>query len=276
MADQMTRFHQEMADRATVVRKGKSKGPLGAEVANAHKVAKAMLAEGDNLLNRDVLLKYMRAFGLVNNGWPGFNHLQSWCNSSKVGLLQIPTEFADFLIYCSKYRPNTMLEIGGFTGGTSFISAAFFKALNPAFKLTVVDLGDYVLLEQQTLDLLDIIIKAPMTSRDLYGQEFDIVFIDGDHSYGWSKLDYVNVGRYARKVCGMHDITAREYFKEQGGVFRFWRQLRHSLAHELPILQIGHAAPNSGDNKDGDWMGIGILDFGSLTDEGRKKLSNAI
>ncbi len=94
MADQMTRFHQEMADRATVVRKGKSKGPLGAEVANAHKVAKAMLAEGDNLLNRDVLLKYMRAFGLVNNGWPGFNHLQSWCNSSKVGLLQIPTEFA--------------------------------------------------------------------------------------------------------------------------------------------------------------------------------------
>lgn len=276
MANQLTQFNENMAQSAALVRKGKAKGPLGAEAARAHKIAEAMLAEGDNLLNRDVLLKHMRSFGLVNNGWPGFSHLQTWYNSSKVGLLQIPTEFADFLIYCSKYRPATMLEIGVFTGGTSFVAAAFFKALNPAFKLTAADLGDYVLLEQRTLDLLDITIKASTTSEDLYGQEFDIVFIDGDHSYVWGKADYLNVGRYAKKVCGMHDITGREYIGARGGVFRFWRQLRHTLALDVPVLQIGHAGPGMGEANDGDWMGIGVLDFGTLTDERRAYLMNRI
>ncbi|MEM8654705.1 MAG: class I SAM-dependent methyltransferase [Pseudomonadota bacterium] len=265
-----------MADRAQNVRRGKATGPLAAEAAKAHRIAQAMLADGEKLLNRERLLSHVRSFGLCRNNWPAFHHLQDWYNSSSVGLLQIPSEYVDFLLYCSKYRPSSMVEIGAFTGGSSFIAAAFFKALNPDFRLTAVDLGDYILLEKRTLELLDITICAGKTSDDIFGQAFDIVFIDGDHSHQWAKSDYLNVGRFARKVCGMHDVNGREYIPRNGGVFTFWRKLRHSLCHKLPVLQISHASHKVGEHQDGDWMGIGILDFGYLDDAERAKLINFV
>lgn len=273
MVNEMTNFNEGMANEAAKVRAGRAKGPLGAEAANAHKVAQEMLADGEALLDRTCLLAHIRSFGMPRSNWRGFAHLQDWQNSSRVGLLQQPTEFADFLLYCARYRPATMIEIGAFTGGTSFIAAAFFKALNPDFKMTVIDLGDYILLERRTLDLLGITIDVSKTSPDLYGQPYDIVFIDGDHSYFWAKSDFFHLGKFAAKVCGMHDINGREYREKGGGVFAFWRQLRQSLCQQVPMLEICHAGPEIGLDRDGDWMGIGVVDFGQLTSDQRKAIT---
>ena len=254
--------HDGMMERAKRVRAGQSKGSLKAEVNGVHDLAVAMLADGDKLLERAHLIERFKEFGLCRDNSQSMAHLQDWFNSSSVGLLQIPTEFADFLLYCAKYRPSSMVEIGVYTGGTSFMAAAFFKALNPEFKLTAVDIADYILLEQRTIDLLDIQICTPKTSGDFYAQEFDIVFIDGDHSYKWAKTDYLNLGRFAKYVCGFHDINAHECSKTDGGIVKFWRQLRHSLAEKYAVIQISHSALGTGMREDGDWMGIGVVDHG--------------
>ncbi len=61
---------------------------------------------------------------------------------------------------------------------------------------------------------------CPNTSSDLVGQKFDLVFIDADHSYMGAKYDWLNLGRYARKAVGFHDIHGHEYDKYDGGIVR--------------------------------------------------------
>ena len=239
MVDELTSFDDNLAEKAQAekeqrVRAGNAKGPLAAEAAKAHRVAEAMIADGDALLDRARLMEHARNFGLSRNNWKQFKGQQDWYNSSMVGLLQIPSKFIDFLLYCAKYRPASMAEIGTFTGGTSFLAAAFFKALNPDFRHTCIDLGDYMLLEERTIKLLGITVPNGTTSPEHYGQSFDVVFIDGEHSYDWAKADYVNVGRDATRGCGFHDINGREYMAKGGGAFLFWRRLRHSLAAHVP------------------------------------------
>ena len=42
----------------------------------------------------------------------------------------------------------------------------------------------------------------------------------------------------------------------------------------MPAYEISHADPDMGKNKDGDWMGIGLLDFGQLSDAERTRITN--
>ena len=44
------------------------------------------------------------------------------------------------------------------------------------------------------------------TSDNYKETSFDLVFIDGDHSYESVMADYNNIGKYA-KMCALHDIN---------------------------------------------------------------------
>ncbi|QBF30401.1 hypothetical protein CFI11_04115 [Thalassococcus sp. S3] len=250
--------------QAQLVHEGRATGALKFDIEKAKRVAQAMIADGDRVTDRNRLLGHIREFGLARNPWLGLSHYQDWNNASVLGLQQIPTEFADFLLYCVRYRPASMAEIGVFTGGSCLIAASFFKALNADFRYVGIDLEAGVLLPDDVLELLGVELRIPATSEDLIGETFDIVFIDGDHSYHWAKNDFIGLGSHARFVCGFHDINSREYRQAGGGVFKYWRQLRQSLSRDVPMYEISHAPLNCGVEQDGDWMGIGVVDFGMV------------
>lgn len=108
---------------------------------------------------------------------------------------------------------------------------------------------------------LNITIHIPQTSDDQRGTVYDVVFIDDDHSYDWAQRDFENLGRHARPVCAFHDISAKEYIPQGGGVFRFWRELRATVSREAAMLELCHAVPGPHVDPDGLWMGIGLIDY---------------
>ena len=74
---------------------------------------------------------------------------------------------------------------------------------------------------------------------------YDLVYIDGDHSYEGVKADWKNFGKLATKVIGFHDID-----NPNMGVKQFWNELKNAYRHEEIILI-------SNENK--SHRGIGII-----------------
>jgi len=231
-----------------------------ADIAKAREVVAAMLAAGQELRRRPVLMEHLKRFGLAMNNWPDLAPWQDWYNASTFGVLQTPTEYVDYLLYAADKNPKSCLEIGVYTGGLAVFSCAFFQALDPEFRYVGIDIHDGLVIDPALVRPLNLEFRIPCSSREVAGQVFDLVFIDGDHSYGWAKRDWLNVGRHARLLCAFHDIHGKEYLPKGGGVFTFWRQLRASQSREVTMLEFTHAPPGSGKDGDGLWMGIGVLD----------------
>ncbi len=213
-------------------------------------------------LDRGLLLARLKAFGIAGTTWwKGLDNYADWRNDNLLGPQQIPTELVDYQLFAAARTPTSAMEIGVSFGGTTAFSAAFFQAVFPRFAYHCLDITDRLKLSPTMRERLGIILHTPKSSDDLRGTAYDVVFIDGDHSYDWAKRDFENLGRHARLVCAFHDISVKEYISEGGGVFRFWRELRASVSREAAMLEICHAVPSQYVSADGLWMGIGLIDY---------------
>ncbi len=60
---------------------------------------------------------------------------------------------------------------------------------------------------------------------------FDLVLIDGDHTYGGVSADWIDYGRFA-PVIAFHDVAAPDGWKSSGlpnDVGRFWREIKGAV-----------------------------------------------
>ncbi|MGM3307613.1 class I SAM-dependent methyltransferase [Anabaena sp. WFMT] len=206
----------------------------------------------EELKNREFLLEKIKDYGCPYQGWSLYSPYQQYVNASDYGSIQIPTELVDFLIYCIHKKPLSFLEIGVMYGGFSALCCAVLSKFNNNFKYTCVDIEDNFRDWEYFSSILPLEKAIPATSADFIGSEFDVVYIDADHSYHGMKRDFLNVGRYG-KVCAFHDINAAEYDHLDGGTRRCWNELKLSYCQSASILEISHIAE--------EWMGIGIIDF---------------
>lgn len=208
-------------------------------------------ASDEEVCNFDWMCKRIKEYGIFPFRKQGEDIIYT-----QYGMMQVVEEFAKLCCYISKLDVESAIEIGVNAGKSSYIMCALLSRRNHRLKYTCVDIYDvmdsfssyYAVLP--TLDK-----KIPTTSEDYIGISYDFVFIDADHSYNASILDWKNVGQFAKKVTCFHDIYAHEYDNLNGGVVRTWKEVveltkdkRHKIFSSYP----------------NQWMGIGVVEHGGI------------
>lgn len=164
--------------------------------------------------------------------------------SNNTGVWQHPLELAHLLVWLSDKQIKSFLNIGTFNGLTFNIISSYLRELVPDVDCLSIDYYTFhnpVKLEGLRYEI--------MTSDDLIGHKYDLVFIDGDHTYEWANKDFINVGQYSR-YCVFHDINDK-YVKSMdcGGCTRYYNEIKALYSHHEFIYNAQEV------------MGIGLLEI---------------
>lgn len=164
--------------------------------------------------------------------------------------LQVRSEFERFAALVADLKPKAVLEIGTLFGGTLLVLC---RLAAPDATIISVDLpggkfgGGYGRLRTllykrfptkgQKLHLIRGDSHAWETlarvKRILGGQQLDLLFTDGDHTYDGVKRDFTLYGPLVRKggLIAFHDIA--EHPLESGcEVLRFWKEIKQHYSYE--------------------------------------------
>lgn len=193
-------------------------------------IAKVQTAREEELRSLPWLIDLLREIGLVPIPEAALTYQgeEEWINASQQGLIQLPREFARWLLHAAEQRPATYLEVGCFNGAAASIATAYLQRFNPNFHATTIDLWPAFVFFGEVRGLLPLDYFVGKTSFDFAGAQYDAVFIDGDHSFEWGWADYQNVGRNA-SVCAFHDVNNAPYRElPMGGVCAVWEWVKRN------------------------------------------------
>lgn len=202
--------------------------------------------ELESLRNPEVVANLVRAFGIVCWGPPVFGKDEVFKNQSAdmAGMYQTPDQIAEALVYLSNYEINSYCEVGIFQGGTFLFISEYLRRFNPAIKCLGIDPTGYLNEEIRAIIEKEIFMSfKAITSEQLTGQEFDLCFLDGDHSAEWVRADWENIGKHA-KICMVHDIQEVSC----PGVVSAWEEIKG----KKPITFLTHTSEQPS-------QGIGII-----------------
>lgn len=158
-------------------------------------------------------------FGLVYDRNCDYGKFSKFMVSDRLDLAvyQTPRQFAGAIHELLKYKLNSYIEIGIFSGGSYLIMCEFLRLRNPGIRTVGVDISTQYMKPETIPYLTGLHIG---TSADFRGQRFDLAFIDADHSYKGVKADYENIGAYG-KIVMFHDINDSSC----PGVVQFWKDV---------------------------------------------------
>jgi len=199
-----------------------------------------------DLQNPTVVANLVRAFGIVQWGPEVFGKDEQFKNlfPYMAGIYQTPDQIAKALIYLSEFPINTYLEIGIFQGGNFLFVSEYLHRFNPGIRCIGIDptaisfMNDEI---QSTIEKEVWITFKPITSDLIQGQEFDVVFIDGDHTAEWINKDWNNVGKFA-KLCIIHDIQETTC----PACLEFWNELKKLKKKTVEFLDCTSSVPTQG------------------------------
>lgn len=208
----------------------------------------------DDLRTPELVAVLVRSAGLNFDLRATYGSDNVFMNWGADGLWQNPVQLGRCLAELSKHKIESFIEIGTSKGWTASFITAFLKRFNPGLRAVTVDPALQFRLHQKVQSLVPLEYAVGKTSNDYQGKQFDLAFIDGDHSYPWLVKDYENVGRSA-KIAMFHDINddfVANKAGNEGGVRRFWQELCASEKGSADFYEFI-------DHSDGaNFMGIGL------------------
>jgi len=172
---------------------------------------------------------------------------------------QYPNQFSKYLKLISQHASNinSYLEIGCRHGGTFVLTCEYIKALNTRFsKATAVDIIDMPPIIKSYIDVSSLSIsfmQQNSQSKDfkkyLSDNFYDLIFIDGDHSYDGVKKD-AEVSRNFCNVQVFHDTTNQAC----EGVGIYWNEFKNTHSDSYYFYDF----TDQYDSVDGTFLGIGV------------------
>ena len=211
---------------------------------------------------------------------PGFGKYMH--TDKHAGLCQNPTQLATTMLFMSKRRISSYLELGIAQAWTVSIMSAYLRRFSPApssFKAWAVDIS-FALVGRTTHRMLKDQLNVQLVRRQTDGGQvaprlvkpdqptIDLCHIDGDHHYGHPRTgyasgvlyDYVEFAPYCKTLM-FHDVFDFDTYRMDpyGGSTRFWADVKANLppsrVHEFvqqpgifpPTLGIGVITPADAD-----------------------------
>ena len=178
----------------------------------------------NNIKDTDII-KMVCDYGLCvedRDGYGEWNKYQIRSRSEEA-MFQTPKQIADAVLELLKYDINTYAEIGVFKGGSHLLIKNILELKNKNLESVAIDIQD----KHMTEDVKKYMNLHIGTSEDFKGQKFDLVFIDGDHSYEGIATDYKNLGQHANIVM-FHDINDSTC----PGVVKFWNEIKEGKKYK--------------------------------------------
>jgi hypothetical protein len=214
-------------------------------------IGRVLKATSAELKAKSFVMDCLRQFGTCSYHWPSDGEYEQSLTNSRFGALQYPSEFCDLLMMAGRNKPEKIAEVGVAHGCSSYFAAAYFYRCNPKAEYLLIDIENSLLDYDYYAGILPISHDMPSTVLDCQEQAYDLVFIDADHSYRGVRMDYQALGQFA-KVCAFHDIRATRYDSGDGGIMRFWTELKQAKRDTHNVYEIIHSET--------PWMGIGVIE----------------
>lgn len=176
------------------------------------------------------------------------------------GLLiwQYPNQFSKYLLLLKTLKIRSYIEIGCRWGGTFVLTNEYLKMFNNIDKSVAVDIIDSPVVEYciKNPNTRFLKIDSHSTEFQAYIRDnfFDLIFIDGDHSYTGVKNDY-EVCKNSGNIFVFHDI----FNDVCPGVVQFWKELKDTEKDTFNFFEFTEQYPEVFSRTGQNFLGIGVM-----------------
>lgn len=155
-------------------------------------------------------------------------------------MLQVPEEALWLAYHMVEWNVKTVLEIGTWQGGSAAMWAAIGAKVVTVDKNPLRERAGWSLLQDAGLcqfpDVIHIVADSQLSSTvDLLRRDYDLVFIDGDHTYEGVRRDWENYGPMGKCVA-FHDIADWRVDYPKWGPAKLYKELKDQFANTIELV----------------------------------------